>query len=357
MWRMTSRGARGRRSTASRRAKQTRWNQTGSGRRAGLEELESRRLLAAGLGRDLPFDELPALTTAAVAPPATDAVDIALDASDAARTFGFAAGIGSTADDYGFSVAADAASNVYATGGFQGTVDVDPGAAQTLLASAGSYDGYLVKSAPSGAVLWARSFGGTSSDIAHGVALAADGGVLVTGEFSGTATVGTTVLTSAGSADIFLAKWDADGNFLWAQSVGGTGYDRGDALAVGPDGSIAITGWYNGTVDFDPGAGVTNFTSSGGDDIFVCKFNAAGGFLWAQAVGGIGADHGKSVAFGPDGSVSVAGYFSDTVDFDPGAGSVSYTSAGGTDAFVAQFDTAGSLAWANAFGGANSDVA
>jgi len=313
--------------------------------------------LAAGLGRDLPFDELPALTTAAVAPPATDAVDIALDASDAARTFGFAAGIGSTADDYGFSVAADAASNVYATGGFQGTVDVDPGAAQTLLASAGSYDGYLVKSAPSGAVLWARSFGGTSSDITHGVALAADGGVLVTGEFSGTATVGTTVLTSAGSADIFLAKWDADGNFLWAQSVGGTGYDRGDALAVGPDGSIAITGWYNGTVDFDPGAGVTNFTSSGGDDIFVCKFNAAGGFLWAQAVGGIGADHGKSVAFGPDGSVSVAGYFSDTVDFDPGAGSVSYTSAGGTDAFVAQFDTAGSLAWANAFGGANSDVA
>ena len=84
----------------------------------------------------------------------------------------------------------------------------------------------------------------------------------------------------------------------------------------------------------DPGAGVSNLTSAGDNDVFVSKLDASGNFLWARSMGGTGSDYGYDIAVDASGIVYTTGWFSSTVDFDPGAGTVNLTSAGARDIFV-----------------------
>lgn len=93
---------------------------------------------------------------------------------------------------------------------------------------------------------------------------------------------GTANLTTAGQSDIYISKLDADGNFLWAKRIGGNSWDDGSGISLDATGNIYVTGHFSGTVDFDPGAGTANLTSAGNYDIFICKLDAAGNFLWAK---------------------------------------------------------------------------
>lgn len=91
--------------------------------------------------------------------------------------------------------------------------------------------------------------------------------------------------TANNQNDIFISKVDADGNFVWAKQLGGI--DLKDATAVGVDaaGNVYTTGFFYGTVDFDPGVGVSNLTSIGYSDIFISKLDASGNFVWAKQMG------------------------------------------------------------------------
>ena len=110
------------------------------------------------------------------------------------------------------------------------------------------------------------------------------------GSFQGTADfdpgAGTFNLTSAGDYDIFISKLDSSGNFVWAKSLGGTGYDVSYGIALDSGGNVYTTGSFSGTVDFDPGAGTFNLTSAGTGDIFVSKLDSNGNFVWARSLGG-----------------------------------------------------------------------
>jgi Ca2+-binding RTX toxin-like protein len=105
------------------------------------------------------------------------------------------------------------------------------------------------------------------------------GNVYTTGHFSGTADfdpgAGTFDLTSAGGDDVFVSKLDADGNFVWADQLGGTSDDVGRGVAVDGSGNVYTTGYFSATADFDPGAGTFDLTSAGGYDVFVSKLEAA----------------------------------------------------------------------------------
>src|SRR5947207_3293086 len=85
-------------------------------------------------------------------------------------------------------------------------------------------------------------------------------------------------------------------NWLWAKGIGGAGNDNGNSITIDASGNVYTTGFFEDTVDFDPGAGIFNLTSdSGSDDIFISKLDSSGNFIWATAMGGTGADVGNSI--------------------------------------------------------------
>jgi len=133
--------------------------------------------------------------------------------------------------------------------------------------------------------LWVEQAGGTDIDIGRAIATDGSGNSIVTGEFSGTATFGDTTLTSDGSNDIFIAKYDGDGNFLWVEQAGGTDIDIGRAIATDGSGNSIVTGEFRGTATF----GDTTLTSVGSSfDIFIAKYDGDGNFLWVVQAGGLG---------------------------------------------------------------------
>jgi len=275
-----------------------------------------------------------------------------------APIFQWANSMKGSADDVGNSVTVDAAGNVYTTGFFQGTVDFDPGANVFNLISAGAEDIFVSKLDASGNFVWAKNLGGTSSDNGSSIAVDANGNVYTTGWFGGIADFdpgsGVTNLVSLGFKDIFVSKLDVSGNFVWAKSIGGTGNEIGSSIVLDATGNVITTGYFEGTVDFDPNAGVSNLTSVANFDIFISKLSTAGNFVWAKSIGDVSFETGNSVTVDATGNVYTTGYFDGTVDFDPGAG-VSNLTSSGADVFVSKLDATGNYVWAVNLGGTGDE--
>ncbi len=269
-----------------------------------------------------------------------------------ARTWG-----GSDYWDEGYSVAVDGSGNVYVTGVFGGTVDFDPGSGVDSYSSNGYSDVFLSKFDPSGAFIWARTWGGSDQDVGRGVAVDGSSNVYVTGEFLGTVDFdpasGVDNHTSNGYYEIFLSKLDSSGAFEWARTWGGSHDDWSYGVAVDGSGNVYVTGYFQWTVDFDPGSGVDNHASNGEFDVFLSKFDSSGAFKWARTWGGSEWDYGRGVAVDGSGDVYVTGYFAGTVDFDPGSGVDDHTSNGSSDVFLSKFDSSGEFEWARTWGGSN----
>ncbi|PKP45079.1 MAG: hypothetical protein CVT94_19010 [Bacteroidetes bacterium HGW-Bacteroidetes-11] len=280
--------------------------------------------------------------------------DVFVQKLDTSGNFLWAKSFGENFFDCGYSIAVDASGNVYTTGIFEGTVDFDPGAGTANLTSVEFTDVFVQKLDAYGNFLWARSFGGSSSDQGLSITLDASGNVYTTGFFQWTVDfdpgAGTADLTSVRGSDVFVQKLDASGNFLWAKSFGGYSDDYGYSIAVDASENVYTTGYFERTVDFDPGVGTANLTSVGARDVFVQKLDVSGNFLWAKSFGGSSYDIGHSIKVDASGNVYTTGYFERTVDFDPGAGTANLTSAGSTDVFVQKLDTSGNFLWAKSFG-------
>jgi hypothetical protein len=107
-------------------------------------------------------------------------------------------------------------------------------------------------------------------------------------------------------------------------------------ISLGTSGEVVVTGWFEGTVDVDPGPNQLNQTSVGNIDAIVVKLDAAGSLRWAAAYGGPGDDLLIASAVDSTGNVFSSGFFEGTADFDPGPDALSLTSAGGFDIFVAR---------------------
>ncbi|MDP1799880.1 MAG: SBBP repeat-containing protein [Bacteroidota bacterium] len=144
-------------------------------------------------------------------------------------------------------------------------------------------------------------------------------------------------------------------SFTWAKNMGGTSLDNGLSVAVDASGNVYTTGYFQGTADFDPGAGVSNLTSLGGTDIFISKLNAAGNFVWVKQLGGTNYDYARSIAVSSTGNVYITGYFVGTADFDPGAGTFNLMSSGFDEVFVSKLDASGNFIWAKQMGGSSND--
>jgi hypothetical protein len=141
----------------------------------------------------------------------------------------------------------------------------------------------------------------------------------------------------------------------WARTWGGSDYDSGFGIVADNQGNAYITGYFSDEADLDPGAGTVSVTSEGGEDIFLSKYDPAGNFLWAITIGGVGDDDGEGVAIDPDGDIYLFGYFSDSVDFDPGTGTAPLVSEGEADVFLLKLDSDADFLWAKSWGGTGND--
>ncbi len=297
------------------------------------------------------------------------------------------------------------------TGYFSGTVDFDPSdIALELLTARGTRDAFVAKFDSNNSLIWARRMGGDSpdagnTDVGRKLAIDGNGNIYVSGEFYGSSDFGTTILSSAGGKDGFIAKLDSAGTFQWANrlgniaddSAGGIGVDAagnvyaivarlqvandilkfnsdGDTiwsksvgangsfnsspdLAVDSLGNVFVSGSFSGTVDFDPSS-KTKYVSSGlnsgnpNEAGFVLKLNTNGKFGWVSPFVGQfegttkGYSYATSVALDHSGNVIVGGSYRDSVDFNPGSGTAMLPTIGG--GFIAKLNTSGGLVWARA---------
>jgi hypothetical protein len=260
-----------------------------------------------------------------------------------------------------YSTTVDAAGNVYTTGFFQGTADFDPGIGTATLTSAGGVnDIFIAKYDINGSYIWAKAIGNVGDDRATRIALDGVGNIVITGYFEFTVDfdpgVGTATLTApSGVNNIFFSKYDNNGNYLWANGIGSSGFDYSYDLALDGSGNIFITGYFEGTADFDPGVSITNLSSFGNGDIFFAKYDGNGNYLWAYNIGSTGTDFGNRINVDALGNVYITGHFRNTVDFDPGVSSVAQTSAGNGDLFFAKYDANGNYLWAKRIGNSYED--
>ena len=249
--------------------------------------------------------------------------------------------------DEGIATATDTTGNVFITGTIQGpsiTFGTD-----TLITS--GYNMFITKYDANGNVLWAKkSEGGALGNEGSSVSTDISGNVFITGAFSGTSiTIGTFTLNNAGGTNMFIAKYDANGNVLWAKRAGGTIYDYGASVSTDAAGNAFVTGSFQSpTIIF----GTYTLTNVGSNtNVFIAKYDANGNVLWAKSIGGFSA--GTSVSTDATGNVFVTGGFdSPTVTL----GTYTLTDVGSTDVFVAKYDANGNVLWAKGIGGTNTDI-
>jgi uncharacterized delta-60 repeat protein len=222
---------------------------------------------------------------------------------------------GGAGDDRGQSVATGPDGSVYVAGYSYGDyIDGQP--------SNGGVDGFVTKYTAAGTKVWTRLAGGAGDDFGQSVATSSDGSVYFAGYSYGDSIDGQAI---NGGADGFVTKYTADGIKAWTRLAGGAGYDQGQSVATGADGSVYIAGYtYSNSIDGQ--------ASNGDADGFVTKYTADGAKVWTRLAGGVSGDYGHSVATGADGSVYVAGQ-----TFGPIEGQVS--NGGFYDAFVTKFSS------------------
>ena len=235
---------------------------------------------------------------------------------------------------YPNGVSCDATGNVILCGAFNGTTNLGQG----NVSSQGGEDPYVAKYSASGSCLWAFSLGGHNS---NDVAVDSTGDVYLTGAFSGTVDfdpgAGIAGQTAGGGVDIYLAKYSAAGVYQWASGIGGSGSDIAHSVIVDAQDNVLIAGHFTGTVDFDPGTGVSNVSATAPNAVpYVARYTPVGALDWVFGIDGTNGGTASAVVSAGSG-VAVTGYFSGTCDFDHSEGTASLTSAGGVDIFVAGY--------------------
>ena len=265
--------------------------------------------------------------------------DIFITKIDAGGNFIWATKAGGANYDSGFDIAVDADDNIYITGIFSGTSNFG-----TISLSSGSVPSvFIAKLNSEGNFLWAVKAGGNNSitDYCYGKRLATDaqGNVYLTGRFAGTIMFGTIPLTWDGEADIYIAKADPDGNFIWATKAGGIAFDDPYSIATDSAGNSYITGLFGETAYF----GSFELISDGESEVFVAKINMDGQFEWATKAGGIANDKGCGIVVNNSGEVYITGNFEDTAYF----GQIELTTDATNNIFVAKLDSNGVWLWAS----------
>ena len=180
---------------------------------------------------------------------------------------------------------------------------------------------------------WVSQLGTGNNDSSSSVAIDGSGNAYISG-----GTGGSLGGTNAGSSDAFLAKYDSSGALLWTRQIGTTDWDWSNSVAVDGYGNAYISGTTGGSIGGQ---------NAGGFDAFLAKYDSSGALLWTRQLGTSDWDISNSVAIDGSGNAYISGWTD---------GSIGGPNAGGPDAFLAKYDSSGSLLWTRQLGTSSSDV-
>lgn len=268
----------------------------------------------------------------------------------------------------GNAVTVDNDGSIFTTGYFGGTNDFDPSSSNEINLGTGIINkSFILKSNALGETVWAGCFQSNLNGLSTGEDIVIDNNnrIISTGKFRGITDFdpgsGTENIDSqtSGSDRTFISILNNDGSYVWAGALLGSQVQP-TGIGVDANGNIFLTGNFDGTVDFDPGAGVTELasatTTNGNDAFFVLKLSSTGDFIWVKSIDGIVAS--SDLAVDSNGDVWVTGDFEETVDFDPGIGTNSKTSLGQTDLFTLKLNgSTGDASFLSILGGVIADKA
>lgn len=264
-------------------------------------------------------------------------LDIFVSKLDASGNFLWAKSLGGTGRDEPYALDVDNLGNVYTTGGFNDTVDFDPGVSAFNLVSSGT-EIFVSKLNASGNFVFAKHFeGGVGDYYGQGIAVDANQNVYTTGYLNGSVDLDPgigTIYMGSGIGELFVSKLDLNGDYVWAITTPTSGFAYGNSIATDATGAIYLTGGFMGTGDFDPGAGTQTLTAVGNMDVFILNLDSAGAFSNVWQMGGSSTDRGESIIVDATGSIYTTGTFINAVDFDPSAGTLNFTSYGNKDMFI-----------------------
>ncbi|HVS17470.1 MAG TPA: hypothetical protein VMT18_02635, partial [Planctomycetota bacterium] len=229
----------------------------------------------------------------------------------------------SSSSDHAYAVAPDASGGVYVSGGALGSLAAP---------NAGNFDAWLARYDSTGNQLWIRQFGTSGGEIARAAAPDGSGGFYVSG-----GTQGSLGGPSAGGDDAWLARYDSAGNQLWIRQLGTNLDERARAAAPDGSGGVYVSGETEGSL---------GGPSAGNDDAWLARYDSAGNQLWIRQLGTSAAD--ISYAAAPDGSSGV--YVGGRTE-----GGLGGANAGGEDAWLARYDSAGNQTWSDQLGTISSD--
>ncbi len=261
---------------------------------------------------------------------------------DATGNVIWAKSYGGVGGDIAYSVATDANGNVYIAGQF--TSDSITFDTITLTNNSNNpLDFFIVKFDNNGNVLWAKNEGVNGKVAAKSVCTDLNGNIFLYGEFnSPSITIGTTTLFNFGNYDVFIVKYDSNGNVLWAKNEGtSTGEFAYGGVCSDINGNVFITGIYSSSINF----GTTQLTSLGTSDNFIVKYDQNGNVIWAKSSGGNSQEFPRSICADANGNVIMTGNFQSlTITFDT---TIFYNSGAAINFYIAKYDTSGNFLWAH----------
>jgi gliding motility-associated-like protein len=238
----------------------------------------------------------------------------------------------------GLGVAADASGNSYLTGQFGGNCSFGK---ITLESSSGSNDAFIAKYDKNGEVIWAKAIGGSGNDIGYGVTVDLQGNVFVTGRVDGKGFF-------YDFSDMFLSKFDPSGNLLWIQKAIGPGTECGTDVEVDAAGNSYVTGLFMKSATLGP----ITITAKSQVDTYLAKYDPNGNVLWVNSMQGLNEYFLNGMDMDTKGEVYVTGNFQGNIE----VGQFSLSSTNGSpDIFVAKYGTEGNVIWATSVGGNASE--
>ena len=252
------------------------------------------------------------------------------------------------------AVCTDASGNVFVTGSFESPTITFGSITLTNSIWGGGDNMFIAKYDANGNVLWAKHVGNWDNNaVGTSVSIDGNGNVFVTGHFaSSTITFDSITLNNGGWADMFIAKYDPNGNVLWAKNGIGASLDAGVSVSTDIAGDALVTGFFeSSTLTFGTHVLTNSTYYSHGYNLFLVKYDANGNVLWAKSAVGTGGGTPRSVNVDPAGNAFVTGEFNTpSMTFD------SITLTGGSS-FIAKYDVNGNVVWAKSTVGAHSTCA